>query len=180
MAGRKHDQRGRSTGRALQRQTIEGQFAPRLIEMLESPAYRALSLAAHAILARLEIEMAHHGGKDNGQLPATYDQFMEYGIHRNSIAPALREVVALGFVEITEKGKAGKAVNRRPSLYRLTYRHTDGAKGEPTNEWRKFDDLEMAKAAAAAARKASIKKIPSIGKRTMHQYRNPYGADPSL
>ena len=52
---------------ARQRRTqIGGQFAPRLIEMLESPAYRALSLSGHRILDRIEIEMAHHGGTDNG------------------------------------------------------------------------------------------------------------------
>ena len=34
------------------RNTIGGQFAPRLIEMLRSPAYRALSRAAHQVLAR--------------------------------------------------------------------------------------------------------------------------------
>jgi hypothetical protein len=52
---------------------IAGQFAPRTIAMIESPAFRVLSLSAHRILARLEIELAHHGGKDNGALPCTYD-----------------------------------------------------------------------------------------------------------
>jgi hypothetical protein len=42
---------------------------PRLIEMLRSPAYRALSRAAHQVLARIEIELADHGGMDNGKLP---------------------------------------------------------------------------------------------------------------
>jgi len=39
------------------RNTIPGQFAWRLIEMLESPAYRALTLSAHRILARVEIAL---------------------------------------------------------------------------------------------------------------------------
>jgi hypothetical protein len=34
----------------------------------------------------------------------------------------LREVCALGFVEITERGRAGNAEWRRPNLFRLTYR----------------------------------------------------------
>jgi hypothetical protein len=51
------------------RTQIGGQVAPRLIEMLESPAYRALSLSGHRVLDRIEIEMAHHGGTDNGKLP---------------------------------------------------------------------------------------------------------------
>ena len=42
--------------------SIGGQFAPRLIEMLESPAYRALSLSGRRVLERIEIELAQHGG----------------------------------------------------------------------------------------------------------------------
>ena len=64
---------------------IAGQFSARTVEMLESPAYRVLSLPAHRILARLEIEHAHHGGNDNGRLPVTYDQFVEYGIRRHAV-----------------------------------------------------------------------------------------------
>ena len=52
------------------RGSIAGAFAWRLIEMLESPAHRALSLSARKILDRLEIELYHHGGKpeQNGTL----------------------------------------------------------------------------------------------------------------
>jgi hypothetical protein len=39
------------------RGSIDGAFAWRLVEMLESPAYRALSLSAHRVMARLEIEL---------------------------------------------------------------------------------------------------------------------------
>ena len=46
---------------------IDGQWSPRLIEMLESPAYRALSVSAHRVISRIEIEHAHHGGNDNGR-----------------------------------------------------------------------------------------------------------------
>jgi hypothetical protein len=42
---------------------IFGQFAARLIEMMESPAYRVLSLSAHRVLSRIEVEYAHHGGQ---------------------------------------------------------------------------------------------------------------------
>jgi hypothetical protein len=49
-------------------------------EMLESPAYRALSLSGHRIWARIQIEHAHHGGKENGKLPVTYRDFNEFGV----------------------------------------------------------------------------------------------------
>ena len=50
---------------------ISGQWSPRPIEMLESPAYRTLSLSAHRVISRIEIELARHGGHDNGRLPVT-------------------------------------------------------------------------------------------------------------
>jgi hypothetical protein len=31
------------------------------------------------VISRIEIELAHHGGNDNGQLPVTTDDFVEYG-----------------------------------------------------------------------------------------------------
>ena len=118
--------------------------------MLESPAYRVLSLSAHRALARLEIELAHHAGKDNGRLPVTYDNFQSFGIDRHSIRPSLLELVALGFVEITDPGRAGNAEFRRPARYRITYRHTDHA--DPTDEWKRIQTDDDAKARAKRAR----------------------------
>ena len=137
------------------RNKIGGQFAWRLTVMLESPAYRVLSLSAHRVLDRLEIELGHHGGNDNGALPVTYTDFEQFGIHRHAIAPAIREVVALGFVEITEKGKAGNAEFRAPNKFRLTYRHTD--KTDPTDDWRKIQTADDALMIANAAR-APVKR----------------------
>jgi len=102
------------------RTSIGEQFAPHTISMLRSPAWRTLTLSARRVLDRIEIELADHGGTDNGKLPVTYDDFVRYGVHRHAIAPAIREVVALGFVEITEPGRAGNADWRKPNLFRLT------------------------------------------------------------
>ena len=86
---------------------IGGAFSYHLIEMISSPAFCVLSLSARRVLDRLEIELASHGGTSNGKLPVTFADFHRYGIDYNAIAPAIREVVALGFVEITKKGRAG-------------------------------------------------------------------------
>jgi hypothetical protein len=40
------------------RNSISGQFAARLIEMLESPAYRVLSRSGHMVLARIMTRMS--------------------------------------------------------------------------------------------------------------------------
>jgi hypothetical protein len=106
------------------RTKIGGQFAPRLTEMLNSPAYRALSLSGHRVLGRLEIELGNHGGTNNGKLPVTYGDFERYGMDPHSVAPAIREVCALGFVKITERGRPSESdFGRHPNLFHITYRH---------------------------------------------------------
>ena len=134
--------------------TINGQFAPRTIEMLRSPAMRALSLTGRRILDRVEIELASHGGKDNGQLPVTHTDLVEFGIHDHAIGPGLREVEALGFVEI-KRGRAGNAEFRRPNLFRLTYRPTEHKR--ETDEWRQIGSIAQAKKLLGKARRASTK-----------------------
>lgn len=136
--------------RRKRRTSIEGQFAARTIAMINSPAFRVLSLSARKILDRAEIELASHGGKDNGKLPITYGNFATYGIDNKSIAPAIREAVALGFLEVTERGRPSKADWRFPSKYRLTYRHTDTH--NPTDEWRAIETIDRARSIAIDAR----------------------------
>jgi hypothetical protein len=144
-----------------ERGSINGAFAWRLVEMLESPAYRVLSLSAHRAMARLEIELAHHGGKpeENGKLPCTFEHFVEFGLHRHAIAPAIRELVALGFVEITQRGSAGNAGFRQPTLYRLTYRHW-GSHQETTDEWRRITTIQEAEAIAKQGRPPQSERAP--------------------
>jgi hypothetical protein len=144
------------------RTRIGGQFAPHTIEMLRSPAWRALSLSARRVLDRVEIELADHGGTDNGKLPVTFDDFEQYGIHRHAIGPAIREVCALGFLEITESGRAGNADWRKPNRFRLTFRNT---KYSPTNEWQKITE-EEAEFIARLARTARTPKTETQWRKT--------------
>lgn len=141
-----------SGGAGRRKNKIAGQFAARPIAMLESPAYRTLSLGAHRVLARIEIEHAHHGGADNGALPVTYEDFRKYGLSLRLIAPALREAEALGFIQVVQRGCAGPAEFRQPSLYRLTFRPAKGETGDGTHEWRRIETIEQAEAIATAAR----------------------------
>ena len=153
----------RTTGHRFgnRRTQIGGQFAPHTINMLRSPAWRVLSLSARRVLDRVEIEFADHGGTENGELPVTYDDFEEYGVHRHAIAPAIREAVALGFLQVTEQGRAGNAEYRKPNLFRLTYRHTHNA--PPTDDWKLIStDLEATNRAKTAR---SPRTFSSVGKR---------------
>lgn len=137
---------------------IEGQFAPHLIEMLKSPAFRVLSQAALRILHRLAIEWASHGGTLSiGDLTITFDQLVEYGLSRRMIAPAMRELAALGFLVVTQKGIAGNADFRRPTKVRVTWLPKADAKA--THDWRQIteDDADMiAKAARRRGRNSAV------------------------
>src|SRR6516162_9177918 len=99
--------------------SIPSQFVPHRIEMLESPAWRTLSLSGRRVIDRIEIEQGHHGGNDNGRLPVTFDDFELFGVSRKSIAPGIREVQALGFAEITQRGRPSESdFGRHPNHFR--------------------------------------------------------------
>jgi hypothetical protein len=148
-------------GRTRKRNQIAERFAWVSIEALQSPAYRALSLSAHRILARIQIEHSSHGGKENGRLPVTFQDFEDYGIHRHAIAPAIRELEALGFIRITQIGRAGNGEFRIPNKFALTHLPTDD-NPSPTNDWRRIKTIEEAMAIADAARRAPAR----FGKRS--------------
>jgi len=102
------------------RNSIDGQFAGRRIEMLESPAYRILSRSGHMVISRVEIELAAHGGSDNGRLPVRTEDFVEYGMHR-SVRPAIRE-----------RRPGSNAERRSPNRFYLTYPYNRDGERHPT------------------------------------------------
>lgn len=128
--------------------------------MLSSPAYRVLTLSAHRVLDRVCIELAHHGGNDNGKLPVTYEQFVEYGIHRHAIAPAIRELEALQFLVVTQRGRPSAGEFRTPNLFLIPWINCK-SNPNPRREWRRFADLETAEAVASAARSGRGQKQKS-------------------
>jgi hypothetical protein len=107
-------------------------FIKRRLCLNESAAMAQLTLAAHRVLLRLEIELLHHGGTNNGKLICTYDDFVAFGIRRHAIAPAIRLLVKVGLVEITVRGWR-LAAHGRPARYRITYLEAFGK--PPTDEW---------------------------------------------
>ena len=153
---------------------ISGQFSPRLVEMLESPAYRALSRSAHMVISPIEIEPGRHGGNDNGRLPVTVEQFVEYGLHhRGSVAPAIREAEALGFIRVTERGRGGNAEHRSPNKFLLTFgRGIDSRKYPPSDDWRHIKTVEEAKQIARAARADKDAHAIAHGRQSWHKRRN--------
>jgi hypothetical protein len=149
------------------RNRINGQWSPRLIEMLESPAYRALSLSAHRVISRIEIELGNHGGNDNGRLPVTKLDFVEYGISARLVAAAIREAEALGFILVTERGRGGNAEHRHPNKFFLTFAHgRDSRANPPTHGWRKIKTMAEAIEIASNARQKKDERAVSRARKT--------------
>ena len=142
--GRKHDASGRSTTalKTKARQTIKGAWVAHRFDMLNSPAYWALSHVACRMLTLMEIEHCQQGGAENGKLIVTYDDWERRGIRRKSIAGGLAELVELGFVEVMKRGFASASDVRSPSKYRLTYLNT--LSSGPTDEWQRLDEDDVA------------------------------------
>ena len=111
-------------------------------EMLSSPAMRAISLNGRRLLDRLQIEHANHAGTENGNLMATHEQLVEFGLSRRLIADAINELVFFGFVRV-ERGRFTRAGVKAPNLFRLTF-YPD-AEGRPaTNEWKGMTEEAIA------------------------------------
>jgi hypothetical protein len=150
-----------------------GSFIGHTLEMRRSPAWRALPDTARRVLDRLEVEHMEHAGTANGQLICTYDQFARAGIRRASVALALRQLAALGFIRVTEQGGRAIAELRQPSRYWLTYPPVLSQLGSrpdqtgPTNDWRFITTEEEAAAAlekAAAWRNHKTQPTPRKNK----------------
>ncbi len=159
------------------RKTIPDLFVARLVEMLDSPAWRTLSLSARRLLDRLDIENRRHGAKLNGKLIVTFEQFCNYGMDRHAVAPAIREAVSLGFLAVTRQGCAGNADQRQPSQYRLTYHPAEGVPGYGSNEWRTIaTTLEEANRIAVEAR-----RTPAAGRNGRRvKIKNPMGVNATV
>jgi len=150
---------------------IDGPYVPHIRQLIEAPAWRTLSLSARRVLDRIELEHLRHGGKENGQLAVTFEQFVAFGIHRHAIAPAIREARALGFLKITSPGAAGNAEFRAPNRFKLTYLPSMGT-NPATHEWRSITTIDHAEMTAREARKSPQQprqqpsnRQPALGKR---------------
>ena len=104
-------------------------------EMLESDAWRALSLRGRRLIDFLELEYMANAGRCNGELMATYDQLANFGIVRRFILETIEEVKRNGFIVVEHGGRWN--MTNRPSLYRLTY-YADKDGNPATNDWRRF------------------------------------------
>jgi hypothetical protein len=133
--------------------------------VVESPALRVLSIHAIRVMHRLEHEDMSHGCAENGRLIVTHDQFVGWGVERKQIAHAIRELVALGFIEIMERGYAGAAGHGKANRFRLTYLNTKTFE-EPSHDWRRIGTIEEANATAKVALSDKDSRAADKGRRS--------------
>lgn len=161
MTGRKHDATGRSTGdlrgrrgRSNKVPKDQGNWMAITRDMIESPAWRALSVNARKALDRLMLEHLAHAGHENGNLICTYENFAAYGVTRRFISAAIRELVFFGWIRITH-GETCSEV-RPPNIYRLTWKPS--TEFPATNEWKGITEEHVK--AWKAKRQADSKNKP--------------------
>lgn len=107
--------------------------------LLESDAWRGMSLHCRKFIDFLLVEHCTHAGRENSKLQATYDQLVRWGIPRKRIARAIREAAERGLVEVTRRGGLyGADSHRTTSLYRLTWIGSLAPSTKPTNQWRRY------------------------------------------
>ena len=94
----------------------------------ESTAYGALSRRALRVLAALDVAIARGGGEAR----VSYISLMnDYHVDRGSISKGLKQVVALGFVDV-------KPGPRLANIFRLSqrWRSIDAAAAADSRNWR--------------------------------------------
>lgn len=121
-------------------------------EMLESPAWRALTGNAMKVVLRIVLEHLKHGGVENGVLPVTYQDFVRYGVRRNAIRESKVIAIHLGWIDETSTGEVPWHGDiRRPSTFALTWLpYRNGALA--TNRWARIKSDLDAKAAIKRAK----------------------------
>lgn len=135
-------------------------------EFLRSPAYRSLGVNARRLLDFLHIEHMSHAGRENGKLPAPYDQLEEFGLSRRLIHEAIEELVAAGIVRVEQRGGQFDGA-RTCSLFRLTL-YPDHEGRAPTNEWKRVT-AEQIKAAAGTRKQKKLKRAEWKKKNRVHE-----------
>lgn len=139
-------------------------------ELLASPPWQCRSPNCTRLLEFLLLEHMAHGGNENGNLLATYDQLEDFGIGRRLISPAIKEAERLGLVKVKRGGRKGW-VETAITSFTLTFfaiRHRD-ERGiyhwtEPTNDWKRVKPPEAwERRQKAIARRAEQRKKQKTG-----------------
>lgn len=138
-------------------------------DLMNSPAWRALSLAERGLWLEMRRELKSY---NNGDISATMGTLVHRGLGSpTTLAKHLRALTAVGFLACTREGGIARGAVWC-SLYRFTDEPTfdhlkiNIKKGPPTNDWKAFASVGAAKDALKKARR------PTASPRLKAAYKN--------
>ncbi len=139
-------------------------FVQLTAELFRSPAWRYRSINCVRLINFLMIDHLQHNGKENGNLMATYDQLVEFGIGRRFVRETIEQAERLGLIEV-ERLSRRTFTDTYPSRFRLTFLPDKVINekghiyyGEPTNEWRRITDDKAAEIRKLEKQNSSVRR----------------------
>jgi hypothetical protein len=116
-------------------------------ELLSSPAWCSMTINCRRLIDFLMIEQLNHAGQENGNLCATYDQLVDFGIPRRLVHRTITEAERLKLIDVERGGRKNSGISPL-SRFTITFfpmrKAGNGAQGfyEPTHEWRSITEEE--------------------------------------
>jgi hypothetical protein len=86
------------------------------LSLVESEAFRSLSVHASRALFRIAAEHAHQGGKENGRLKVTTRDLYAFGVRWVRVNEAIQELEHAGLVRVTVPGRKVCGAAVRPHM----------------------------------------------------------------
>jgi len=132
----KRGRRGNPVSRPSECGSEQFVWLPR--ELLETKLWAGLTISARRTLDRLMLEHVSHGGVANGELSVSYRQFEKFGVSRNSVSRGIKELEAVGLIEVRRRGRI--AGQNAANFYRLTWMGSwsdDGEIAPPRHSWKR-------------------------------------------
>lgn len=134
--------------------------------LIETPAWRALSLSARAVYLVFRFEWHGPKANNNGKLRLSVRQAAEkVGIGVNAAARAFQDLQAKGFLHVTEMGALGFTGEARGPSFEITDLHMPGTERHGGRrlyaEWREGHDFPVIKHNANNPHGKNVCKIPT-------------------
>ena len=127
-------------------------------ELIDSPSWRRMSINCKRLIDFLMSEHLSKGGRENGDLKATYDQLVAAGISRRYVNRTISEAEDLGLLWVERGGRRG-CVND-VSTFTLTFTRTmrNGRAVPPTNDYLKLTAQEVDELLSRRISKSTLRR----------------------
>ena len=117
--------------------SIDGPFIHFTRDLLESDAWRSAPINTRRLIDRICLEHLSHAGKENGNLPCTYDDFVRWGIDRKYVYGSIKDAIKRGLIYQSQQGIASPGAGRSPNIFGLGWiRGRDGSAAP--NNWKGY------------------------------------------